>query len=87
MGATGPDVLGLRPRPRLVQLHVHVPGASTTFPSELADSVVAFQKARGLERTGVVDAATWRALAQDAVPAPRYRSKGVHIEVSKTGRS
>jgi L,D-transpeptidase catalytic domain/Putative peptidoglycan binding domain len=82
VGAMGPDVLGLRAR--LVQLHVHVPGPSTTFHSELADSVVAFQKARGLERTGVVDARTWQALAQDAVPAPRHRSKGVHIEVSKS---
>jgi PKD repeat protein len=81
-GSTGPDVLALRAR--LAQLRVHVPSASTTFGSELFDSVVAFQKARGLSRTGVADAATWRALTQDVVPAPRYRTHDNHIEVSKS---
>jgi hypothetical protein len=81
-GATGPDVLALRRR--LAQLRVHVPGPSATFGPELVDSVVAFQKARGLERTGTVDAATWRALSQDVVPAPRYRNGRDHLEVSKS---
>ena len=49
-GSTGPDVVALRQR--LLELHVHVPGPSTTFGSELYDSVIAFQKARGLSRTG-----------------------------------
>jgi L,D-transpeptidase catalytic domain len=44
----------------------------------------AFQKARGLERTGAVDASTWRALAQDVVPTPRRGVEGNHIEVSKS---
>jgi hypothetical protein len=82
VGSTGPDVLALRAR--LAQLHVHVPGPSTTFGYELYDSVIAFQKARGLDRTGTVDEATWRALSVDAVPVPRYRGKGLHIEVSKS---
>jgi lipoprotein-anchoring transpeptidase ErfK/SrfK len=82
VGATGPDVLALRSR--LSELRVHVPAASTTFGPELYDSVVAFQKARGLERTGTVDEATWRALSQNVVPTPRYRGKGLHIEVSKS---
>jgi L,D-transpeptidase catalytic domain/Putative peptidoglycan binding domain len=82
VGSTGPDVVALRAR--LAELHVHVPAPSATFGSELFDSVVAFQKARGLERTGAVDEATWRALAQNVVPTPRYRSHGVHIEVSKS---
>jgi hypothetical protein len=81
-GSSGPDVVALRRR--LAQLRLHVPGPAATFGPELYDSVVAFQKARGLERTGPVDAATWRALSQDAVPTPRYRGKGVHIEVSKS---
>jgi PKD repeat protein len=81
-GSTGPDVAALRTR--LAQVHVHVPSPSTTFGSELSDSVVAFQKARGLDRTGVVDDATWDALSQDVVPAPRYRSADTHIEVSKS---
>jgi L,D-transpeptidase catalytic domain/Putative peptidoglycan binding domain len=81
-GSTGPDVIALRAR--LAHLHVHVPGASTTFGSELFDSVVAFQKARGLSRTGTVDEATWRALSQDVVPAPRHRGARSHLEVSKS---
>jgi N-acetylmuramoyl-L-alanine amidase len=80
-GSSGPDVPALRKR--LAQLRVHVPGPATTFGSELYDSVVAFQKARGLERTGVVDTSTWRALSQEVIPVPRYRSHGTHIEVSK----
>ncbi len=71
-------------RNRLAQLHVHVPSASTAFGSELVDSVVAFQKARGLARTGTVDEATWRALSQDVVPAPRYRGTRDHLEISKS---
>jgi PKD repeat protein len=82
VGSTGPDVLALRAR--LARIHVHVPAASTTFGYELFDSVVAFQKARGLDRTGTVDEATWRALSLDTVPTPRYQSKGLHIEVSKS---
>jgi PKD domain-containing protein/L,D-transpeptidase-like protein/putative peptidoglycan binding protein len=80
-GASGRDVLALRSR--LAQLHVHVAWPSTRFGPELFDSVVAFQKARGLSRTGVVDAATWRALSQDVIPAPRYHRPGTHLEVSK----
>ena len=82
VGSTGPDVLALRAR--LQQLRVHVPAPSTTFGSELNDSVIAFQKGRGLERTGIVDDATWRALSLDTVPLPRYRGGGTHIEVSKS---
>jgi PKD domain/L,D-transpeptidase catalytic domain/Putative peptidoglycan binding domain len=80
-GANGPDVLALRSR--LAKLRVHVPWPSTRFGPELVDSVVAFQKARGLSRTGVVDAETWRALSQEVVPAPRYHRPGTHLEVSK----
>jgi L,D-transpeptidase catalytic domain/Putative peptidoglycan binding domain len=80
-GSTGRDVVALRQR--LLELHVHVPGPSTTFGSELYDSVIAFQKARGLSRTGTVDEATWQALSQDVVPKPRYKG-ATHIEVSKS---
>jgi N-acetylmuramoyl-L-alanine amidase len=82
VGSSGSDVLALRAR--LGELRVHVPAPSAIFDSELYDSVVAFQKARGLERTGVVDATTWRALSQNAVPTPRYRTGATHIEVSKS---
>jgi PKD repeat protein len=73
-GSTGADVVALRAR--LAELHVHVPSPSRTFGSELADSVVAFQKARGLERTGTVDETTWRALSQDVVPAAALPGAG-----------
>ncbi|MCZ7537716.1 MAG: peptidoglycan-binding protein [Acidimicrobiia bacterium] len=49
-GSTGRDVVGLRAR--LAELRFHVPAPSTTFGSELYDSVIAFQKAYGLPRTG-----------------------------------
>jgi lipoprotein-anchoring transpeptidase ErfK/SrfK len=81
-GSNGPDVLGLRSR--LAQLRVHGPSPSATYGSELFDAVVAFQKARGLARTGAVDRTTLRALAQDIVPAPRYRTHDTHIEVNKS---
>jgi PKD repeat protein len=81
-GSTGPDVVALQAR--LAGLHVHVPSPSTTFGPELVDSVIAFQKARGLDRTGTVDETTWRALSQDVVPTPRYRGADTHIEVSKS---
>lgn len=82
VGSAGADVAAVRSR--LAELRVHVPGPSATFGYELYDSVVAFQKARGLERSGTVDAATWRALSQDVVPTPRHRGQGTHIEVSKS---
>ena len=84
-GSSGPDVLALRSR--LAELHVHVPGPSTTFGSELYDSVIAFQKARGLSRTGTVDDATWRALSQDVVPAPRYKGAARTSRSRRAARS
>jgi len=81
-GSTGRDVVGLRAR--LAELRFHVPAPSTTFGSELYDSVIAFQKAYGLPRTGVVDRATWRKLDRAAVLKPRYRRPSPHIEVDKT---
>lgn len=81
-GSSGPDVRGLRER--LAELHVRVPPASATFSYELRDSVVAFQKAYGLDRTGTVDTATWRALGRVSLIEPRYRGPALHIEVDKT---
>lgn len=81
-GSTGRDVVGLRAR--LAELRFHVPAPSTTFSPELYDSVIAFQKAYGLPRTGVVDRATWRRLDRATVLKPRYRGPSPHIEVDKT---
>jgi lipoprotein-anchoring transpeptidase ErfK/SrfK len=82
VGSKGPDVKGLRAR--LAELRFYVPGPSLTFGAELYESVIAFQKAYGLERTGSVDAATWRKLASAQTPEPRYRRPASHIEVDKT---
>jgi lipoprotein-anchoring transpeptidase ErfK/SrfK len=82
VGSSGPDVRALERR--LAELAIHVPGPSTTFSSELYDSVIAFQKAYRLARTGVVDRATWRMLDRAEVLRPRYRSPSVHIEIDKT---
>ncbi len=82
VGSTGRDVVALRAR--LAELRFHVPGPSTTFSSSLFDSVIAFQKAYGLSRTGVVDQATWRKLERAEPLRPRYRGPSPHIEVDKT---
>jgi lipoprotein-anchoring transpeptidase ErfK/SrfK len=79
---SGPDVRGLRER--LAELHVHVPAPSATFSYELRDSVIAFQKAYGLERTGTVDTTTWRALERATDVLPRYLGPALHIEIDKT---
>ena len=67
----------------LAQLHYLVPAHSTTFTPELVDSIYAFQKVNHLERTGMADAATWKALASPTVPQPRYKTPGLHVEIDK----
>jgi hypothetical protein len=82
VGSTGRDVVALRAR--LAELRFHVPGPSTTFSSVLYDAVIAFQKAHGLSRTGIVDQATWRRLGRAEILRPRYKGPSPHIEVDKT---
>jgi peptidoglycan hydrolase-like protein with peptidoglycan-binding domain len=60
-----------------------VPSASTTFSYDLVDSVYAFQKVQGLERTGRVDSQMWARLAHPRVQNARYSSPADHIEVDK----
>lgn len=81
-GSTGRDVRELTSR--LVALKVHIPGVSSSFSSALTDSVIAFQKAYGLPRTGVVSAGTWRKLETAKLLRPRYKSPALHIEIDKT---
>lgn len=82
VGARGPDVRTLLRR--LSELHYHVPRVSRNFTWAAHDSVVAFQKAVGLSRTGVVGTATWQALGRARILRPRYALPAVHIEVDKT---
>jgi N-acetylmuramoyl-L-alanine amidase len=81
-GARGPDVSALHRR--LAQLRVHVAGIGTVFGAETYDSVIAFQKARGLPRTGVVDARMWRALGAVRFFRPHYAAPTPHIEIDKS---
>jgi N-acetylmuramoyl-L-alanine amidase len=81
VGAVSPAVAELEVG--LARLHYLVPSHGTTFTSELVDSIYAFQKVNHLPRTGVADAATWKALADPAVPAPKYTAAGLHVEVDK----
>lgn len=82
LGSTGRDVAALRAR--LAELRFRVAGPSTSFSSELYDSVIAFQKAYGLSRTGVVDQGTWRKLERAELLRPRYKGPAEHIEVDKS---
>ncbi len=81
-GATGPAVQALAERLRA--LRYAVPYDTSSFGSDLLESVYAFEKAQGLPRTGEVDAAFWSRLDHPALPTPRYRTPDAHIEVDKT---
>lgn len=82
VGWRGPAVIALRAR--LAALRFHVPGPDLTFGASLFDSVLAFQKARGLPRTGAVDARTWAELGAATPPRARFREPAVHIEIDKS---
>jgi len=79
-GASGITVAQLGSRLRA--LHYATP-FTTTFDSRLLDSVYAFEKVQGLPRTGRVDAAFWRRLADPRLAVPRYANPGDHIEIDK----
>ena len=82
LGTTSPAVTEVARR--LAALHYAVPSLSSTFGDDFVQSVYAFQKAQGLDRTGVVDAAFWTRLESPRIPQPRYRDPADHIEVDKT---
>lgn len=82
VGSRGRDVRALLRR--LSELHYHVPGISRRFGWAARDSVVAFQKAVGLSRSGVVGTATWQALGRARILRPRHDRPRVHIEIDKT---
>ncbi len=69
---------------RLAALHYAVPSLSGTFTDDFVQSVYAFQKVQGLERTGSVDASFWTRLEEPRIPQPRYTEPTAHIEVDKT---
>ena len=81
-GTTSPAVTELARR--LAALHYAVPSLSATFSEDFIQSVYAFQKVQGLERTGAVDVGFWTRLERARVPRARYSEPTDHIEVDKT---
>ncbi len=81
-GMTSPAVTQLARQ--LAALHYAVPSFSSTFSYDLVESVWAFQKVQGLDRTGSVDAAFWTKLQNPRIPTARYSDPADHIEVDKT---
>jgi hypothetical protein len=82
LGTTSPAVADLARQ--LARLHYVIPSLSSTFTDDFIESVYAFQKVQGLDRTGIVDAKFWTRLASPRIPQPRYRTPADHIEVDKT---
>ncbi|MDQ3958692.1 MAG: L,D-transpeptidase, partial [Actinomycetota bacterium] len=69
---------------RLCALAYHLNDCDRRYTEHTADAMRAFNKVEGRERLGTVDGATWHALARAHRPAPRFRTKGFHIEVDQT---
>ena len=82
VGSRGADVRALERR--LKQLRFRVSGVNRYFTYTTFDSVVAFQKAYGLSRTGIVGSGTWNMLGKARVLKPRYATPSPHIEINKT---
>ncbi len=70
---------------RLVELDYRlVDERDGRFDFRTADAVIAFHKVNRMARTGSVDAATWRALADPVVFRPEHDWRGLHLEVDQT---
>ena len=70
---------------RLVELDYRlVDERDERFDFRTADAVIAFHKVNRMARTGSVDAATWRALADPVVFRPEHDWRGLHLEVDQT---
>ena len=80
-GSSGLRVSGLLTA--LSRLNIRVPYVGTTFNSQCADAVMAFQKAYRLPRTYVFDGDDWRKLDGATPIKPRYSGPSSHLEVDK----
>ena len=80
-GSSGARVRGLLTA--LSRLHIRVPYVGTSFNSQCADAVMAFQKAYRLPRTYVFDGDDWRTLDGAQPVKPRFSGPSTHIEVDK----
>jgi len=80
-GSKGPQVHALLVA--LAKLRFRVPNTGSTYTSQVADAVVAFQKAYGLSRDYVFGAACWKKLETAKVIKARYSGPSTHLEVDK----
>lgn len=69
---------------RLADLHYDVGATDGRFGYDTHHGVVAFQKVNAMDRTGVVDRRTWKALYDPAVPRVAEKGSGRRIEVDLT---
>jgi hypothetical protein len=81
LGDKGAAVLALQKR--LVQLGFWLSGADGSYGDTTQQAVLAFQKAKGLERDGVAGPQTMKAIETGVAIAPRSTSGHV-LEVDKT---
>ena len=80
-GSHGPAVRFLERRLR--ELHYALRGVNAHFASDTRDAVYAFQKIKGMARSGVVGSLTWRRLLSAHTPKAAV-PHGTHIEVDKS---
>ena len=80
-GSSGPQVKAMLAQ--LARLKFRVPSLGSSFTSQVADAVVAFQKAYGLTRDYVFGASCWRKLETATVIKAKYSSPSTHLEVDK----
>ncbi len=80
-GSSGPRVRGLLTA--LSRLKIRVPSIGTTFNSQCADAVMAFQKAYRLPRTYVFGGDDWLKLDGAKPIKPRHSGPAIHLEVDK----
>ncbi|MGH2688853.1 MAG: L,D-transpeptidase family protein, partial [Actinomycetota bacterium] len=79
VGSAGPEVLALEER--LAALSYLVGPVDGVFDKATGHGVMAFQKAEGLERTGVADAGTTIRMQSATRPTPAYSQPFEHLEV------
>ncbi len=69
---------------RLVELNYRLVGVDRAFDFRTADAVMAFRKVQRMTRTGTVDEAVWRRLADPIVPRPVLDRRAFHVEVDQS---
>ena len=80
-GSKGPQVHAMLVA--LAKLKFRVPNTGSSFTSQVADAVVAFQKAYGLSRDYVFGAACWKKLETAKVIKAKFSGPSTHLEVDK----